>query len=64
MTAREVTPVIGTMAAAGWTVGCLYNQEIGESPQLFHSHLFKIGNALTLAHQIRRGLDHTAARRP
>jgi uncharacterized protein DUF1259 len=59
MTADEVNPVIHTMRAAGWQIGCLYNQETDEHPQLYFSHAFKTGEATTLAQEIRRGLDHT-----
>jgi hypothetical protein len=61
MTASEVRPVMKTMRAQGWEVGCLYNQEIGESPQLFFSHQFAVGDPVTLAKQVRRGIDHTNA---
>jgi hypothetical protein len=59
MTADEVQSVTATMRARGWEVGCLYNQEIGESPQLYFSHMFKVGDAVQLAHDVRAGLDHT-----
>lgn len=59
MTSAEVNPVVHTMRSQGWLIGCLYNQEIDEHPQLFFSHTFKTGDAVTLARQIRRGLDHT-----
>jgi hypothetical protein len=58
MTAPEVQKVTSTMGAQGWTDECLYNQEIGEHPQLFWSHMVKTGNAITLARQVRRALDH------
>lgn len=64
MTAREVNPVTAVMRRQGWQDGCLYNQEIDESPQLYFSHMFKTGNAIDLARQVRRGLDLTNARRP
>jgi hypothetical protein len=59
MTSREVAPVISTMRRQGWEIGCLYNQEIDEQPQLFFSHNYKLGDAVALAHEVRRGLDHT-----
>lgn len=59
MTTNEITPVTRIMRSHGWEDGCLYNQETGESPQLFFSHMVKTGDAVTLAHQIRRALDHT-----
>ncbi len=64
MTAAETQPVIAIMRGLGWEIGCLYNQEIDEHPQLFFSHMAKLGNPVTLAREIRRGLDHTAAARP
>ena len=39
-------------------IGCLYNQETMEFPQLFFSHEFKVGNSLELAKEMRKGLDH------
>jgi hypothetical protein len=59
MTSSEVNPVIHTMRDQDWEIGCLYNQEIAEHPQLYFSHTFKRGNAIELAHQVRRGLAHT-----
>lgn len=61
MTSGEVGPVISVMRAQGWEVGCLYNQEIGETPQLYFSHLVKSGDPLALASQIRTALDRTRA---
>lgn len=43
----------------GFTIHCLYNQETAENPQLYFSHQLKIGDALQLAQQIRKGLDQT-----
>jgi hypothetical protein len=56
--AGEVNSVIHTMRAAGWDIGCLYNQETAEHPQLYFSHDFKVGDAYQLAREIRTGLDH------
>jgi hypothetical protein len=61
MTASEIKPVIKTMRAQGWEVGCLYNQETAEHPQLYFAHMIAIGDATTLARQVKRGLDHTKA---
>lgn len=55
----EVDRVMRTMRGAGWDIGCLYNQEIGEQPQLYFSHQFKTGDPYVLAREVRRGLDHT-----
>jgi hypothetical protein len=55
----EVMPVTRVMRAQGWDVHCLYNQETGESPQHFFSHMLKTGDAYALAHEIRKGLDRT-----
>jgi hypothetical protein len=52
-------PVIRTRRGQGSLVGCLYNQETAESPQLCFSHQLEKGDAYALAHEIRRGLDHT-----
>ena len=56
--AGEVNAVIRTMRAAGWDIGCLYNQETAEQPQLFFSHDFKVGDPYQLAREVRAGLDH------
>jgi hypothetical protein len=59
MKAAEITPVVHLMRQQGWFQGCLYNQETNEQPQLYFDHMLKTGDAYTLAHQIRRGLDLT-----
>lgn len=63
MTAGEVGPVIKTMQGFGWEIGCLYNQETAENPQLYFSHTFKTGDPIALARQIRAALDRTKAAR-
>lgn len=57
MIAAEVQGVTALMRSMGWQVGCLYNQETGEDPQLYWAHQFKAGDPYTLAQQVRRGLD-------
>ena len=59
MTGAEVQPVVAVMRKQGWFVGCLYNQETEECPQLYFSHMLKTGDAYTLAAEIRVGLDKT-----
>jgi hypothetical protein len=54
----EVNPVIRAMRANGWDIGCLYNQETAEQPQLYFSHDFKVGDAYELAREVRIGLEH------
>ena len=61
MTGSEVQPVVKTMRAQGWFVGCLYNQETQEHPQLFFSHMVKVGDPYALAKEVRQGLDKTAS---
>ncbi|GGQ46621.1 hypothetical protein BKA00_004113 [Actinomadura coerulea] len=63
MTASETQPVISVMRRHRWEVGCLYNQETDEHPQLYFSHMYRVGDPVTLARQIREGLDRTAAKR-
>lgn len=46
MVTGEVDSVVLTIRSMGWDIGCLYNQETGEHPQLFFSHEFKTGNPL------------------
>jgi hypothetical protein len=57
MTADEITKVTAVMRSQGWEIDCLYNQETDEQPQLYFSHQFKVGNAYTLAREVRRGLE-------
>lgn len=64
MTAHETQPVISVMRRKHWQVGCLYNQETAEHPQLYFSHMFRVGDPVALAVQVREGLDRTAARHP
>lgn len=59
LVAHEIEPVMRVMRARGWFVGCLYNQETDEHPQLYFSHQLKTGDAYRLAHEIRLGLNHT-----
>ncbi|MBV9229534.1 MAG: DUF1259 domain-containing protein [Chloroflexi bacterium] len=59
MVASEVQNVIRVMRQQGWVIGCLYNQETDEQPQLYFSHTVKVGNAIELAHEVRRGLNQT-----
>jgi hypothetical protein len=60
--AREVDPVVRLMRARGWDIGCLYNQETAERPQLYFSHQLKTGDPYVLAADIRRGLDRMNSR--
>jgi hypothetical protein len=57
MVTGEVMPVMQKMRSQGWAVGCLYNQETDEDPQLFWSHQIKVGDPYQLAEEVRRGLD-------
>lgn len=59
LSSNEVQPVVTIMRAQGWFVGCLYNQETNEQPQLYFSHTLKTGDPYALASEIRRGLDRT-----
>lgn len=61
MKSSEVMPVVTVMRSLGWFQGCLYNQETNECPQLYFDHMLKVGDAYTLAQEVRRGLDLTAA---
>lgn len=55
--AAEIQPVVRRQMQKGWDIGCLYNQEIAESPQLYFSHQFKTGDPLDLARDIRSALN-------
>lgn len=59
MIGREVDPVFQTMRSQGFTIGCLYNQETDERPQLYFSHQWAVGNPYDLANRIRKGLNLT-----
>ena len=61
MKSSEVMPVVSLMRKLSYHVGCLYNQETNEHPQLYFSHMLKVGDPYALAREIRRGLDLTAA---
>jgi hypothetical protein len=58
MVSGEIGPVITTMRSLGWDIGCLYNQETDERPQLYFSHDLKTGDPYALAAEVRSGLDH------
>ena len=59
MVADEVMSVTALMRRLGWLDGCLYNQETDERPQLYFSHMLKVGDPYDLAAEIRAGLDLT-----
>lgn len=61
MTSAEIQPVIRRMRKYGFEVGCLYNQETAERPQLYFSHMVKQGEPNALAAQVRHGLNLTNA---
>jgi hypothetical protein len=42
--------------AARPDIGCLYNQETDEVPQLYFSHMWKTGSPYDLAQSVRKGL--------
>lgn len=57
MIASEINPVVKDARSKGWDIGCLYNQETAESPQLYFSHQAKTGDSLERAHEIRGALN-------
>ncbi len=57
MVSSEIQRLVGHMRGLSWDIGCLYNQETDEHPQLFFSHQFKTGDPIELAHNIRSGLE-------
>ncbi|MEA2191171.1 MAG: hypothetical protein QOI73_1292 [Solirubrobacteraceae bacterium] len=59
MTAAEVGPVCRRMRAAGFEIGCLYNQETAEHPQLYFAHMIAVGDPQHLAVKIREALNRT-----
>ncbi|SDS92257.1 DUF1259 domain-containing protein [Actinopolymorpha singaporensis] len=62
MTAHEIGPVVSRMRHTDWDLGCLYNQETDEHPQLYFSHMLKTGDPYALAREVREGLDLTCTR--
>lgn len=62
MTAAEIEPVCRRMRAAGFEIGCLYNQETAEYPQLYFAHMIAVSDPQKLAVEIRKGLDLTDAK--
>ncbi len=62
MISREIQNVLEVMRRQGWDIGCLYNQETDEQPQLYFSHQFKTGDAIQLAREIRQGLNRMDVR--
>jgi hypothetical protein len=59
MLAGEVNNVVRFARKHGWDIGCLYNQETDEHPQLYFSHHFKTGDSIELAEEIRAALNLT-----
>lgn len=59
MFADQIEPVMRLMRSKGWLIGCLYNQETDEYPQLYFSHQLKVGDAYELAKEVRAGLELT-----
>lgn len=64
LTSPEVQPTIRTMRRHGLQIGCLYNQETDEHPQLYFSHMLAVGDPYRLAEAVRDGLDHTKSEKP
>lgn len=62
MTANEVSAVMRVMRKHGFEIGCLYNQETDEHPQLYFSHQLAVGEPEQLARAVREGLEQTGAR--
>lgn len=62
MIAPEVDNVFKVMQAQGFYIGCLYNQETDEQPQLYFSHMWATGDVYDLAKKIRKGLDQTKSK--
>ncbi len=61
MRSDEVQTVCRRMRDAGFEIGCLYNQENDEHPQLFFAHMLAVGDPQRLAVKMREALDHTKA---
>jgi Domain of Unknown Function (DUF1259) len=63
MRTPEVPRVCKAMRAAGFEIGCLYNQETGEHPQLYFAHMIATGDPYALAVKVRAALDLTRSER-
>jgi hypothetical protein len=63
MTADQVNPVIKALRSRGLTIIELHNHMLYEQPRLFYLHFWKTGEATTLAHALRAGLDQVHAPR-
>jgi hypothetical protein len=61
MTADQVDPVIRALRSHGLTVIEVHNHLLYEQPRLFYLHFWKTGDATTLAHDLRAGLDQIHA---
>lgn len=61
MRGKEVQPAEAFMQSHGWFIGCLYNQETEEHPQLYFTHFLKVGDAYELAAEMRQALNLTGA---
>ncbi|MQY34590.1 hypothetical protein SRB17_25600 [Streptomyces sp. RB17] len=61
MTADQVNPVIRALRSHGLTVIEVHNHLLYEQPRLFYLHFWKTGDATTLAHDLRAGLDQIHA---
>ncbi|MGI8623928.1 MAG: DUF1259 domain-containing protein [Solirubrobacteraceae bacterium] len=59
--ADEVRPALRAMRRHGFEVGCLYNQETAEHPQLYFAHMLATGDPYDLARKLRATLDKTRA---
>lgn len=56
MIATEVNPVVQKMRKPGWRVGGLSSHTAAETPQLYWSHMWKVGPPEPLAREVRQGL--------
>lgn len=62
LVASEIQDVLTFMRSRGWLVGCLYNQETDEMPQLYYSHMIKVGDSIMLAQDLKTALERTNAK--
>lgn len=61
MTAGQVNPVIKALRSHGISIIELHNHMLHEQPRLFYMHFWDTGDAATLAHGLRAGLDQIHA---
>jgi hypothetical protein len=61
---NQINPVIQALRTNGIFVTALHSHMLDATPSVFFMHFYATGDALTLAHGLRAGLDAVAANPP